>query len=249
MRVIPTALVFLLCSTLATAQTTAYSVAVFGPTVTNPATSAPVAPAVVYPVASVPCGQAKAAETAQPIVNPYEGRFDDPASPTTKDCAVPIESQILGLPAGSGYTIAYRPMAGDSLLAWSPLSSTFAVAAQTVHPCDGVAPTSGSVLSGTRTLSWCFNGLDANGQPTTVTSWVAYIDGVRTILGTVTVGTTANGAGMKLYSAPVTLASGTRVVQIAGVNAVGEAVKSASFTSTVTVPPAAPSAGVIRSIQ
>lgn len=248
MRLIPTALVFLLCSTLAAAQTTAYSVAVFGPSVTNPATASPVAPAVTYSVASVPCGQAKASETPQPIVNPYEGRFDDPVN-VTKDCAVPIEAQILALAPGSGYTVAYRPVAGTTVGAWSPLSSTFTVAAQTAHPCDGVPPTSSTVLAGTRTLTWCHNGLDANGQPTTFSSWVAYIDTVRTVLSSVTVGTTANASGYKLYSAPVTLSSGTHVVQIAGVNTTGEAVKSASFTTTVSLPAAPPSAAVIRGIQ
>lgn len=248
MRLIPTALVFLLCSTFAAAQTTAYSVAVFGPTVTNPATATPIAPAVAYPVASVPCGQVKAVETSPPIVNPYEGRFDDPAD-ATKDCAVPIESQILALPIGTNYKTAYRPVSGTTFGAWSPLSTSFAVAAQTAHPCDGVPPTTGTVQQGARTLSWCFNGIDANGQPTTVTSWAVYIGGVRTVLASVTVGTTANAAGLKLYSAPITLSSGTYVVQIAGVNATGEAVKSASFSATVTIPPAVPSAAVIRGIQ
>lgn len=246
MRVIPTALLVLLFSTCAVAQTTAYSVSVFDPTVTNPATGTPVAPAVVYPVASVPCGQLKVAETV-PIVNPYEGRFDDPVD-ATKDCAVPIEPQILALAPGSGYTVAYRPMAGATPGAWSPISSAFAVV-QVVSPCDGVPPVTGSVQAGTRTVSWCFGGLDANGQATTVTSWAAYVDNVRTVLGTVTVGTTANSAGLKLYQAPITLTAGTHTVQIAGVNATGEAVKSATFTSTVTVPPAVPAAAIIRGIQ
>lgn len=249
MRLLPTLIASILFSTFAAAQTTAYSVSVFGPSVTNPATATPIAPAVVYPIASVPCGQPKVTESQPPIVNPYEGRFDDPASPATRDCAVPIESQVTALPSASGYQIAYRPLIGSTPGAWSPLSSTFAVAAQAAHPCDGVAPTSGSVVSGSRTVSWCWNGLDTNGQPTTVTSWAIYVDGVRAVLGTVTVGATANSAGLKLYSAPVTLSAGSHTVQIAGVNATGEAVKSASFSAQVTVPPAPPSVAVIRGIQ
>jgi hypothetical protein len=249
MRLIPTAILCLLFSTFAAAQTTAYSVAVFPPSTTNPATATPVAPAVSYPASAVPCGQPKAAETAQPIINPYEGRFDDPVD-STKDCAMPIDAQIQALPVGAGYLAAYQPLVGATPGAWSPLSTPFAVvAAQTTHPCDGTAPTTGTVQAGARTISWCYSGLDANGQPTTVTGWAAYVDGVRSTLGTVTVGATANGAGLKLYQAPITLAAGSHVVQIAGVNATGEAVKSVSFSSTVTVPPAAPAAAIIRGIQ
>lgn len=248
MRLIPTAVVFLLLSTFAAAQTTAYSVAVFGPSTTDPAVDTPVGPVVSYPIAIVACSQTKASETPQPIVNPYEGRFDDPTD-ATKDCAVPIEAQVLALAPGAGYKTAYRALAGATPGAWSPLSSPFAVAAGQAHPCDGVPPVTGTVQSGTRTISWCFSGLDANGQPTTVTTWAAYVDGVRTMLGSVSVGATANAAGLKLYQAPITLASGTHVVQIAGVNATGEAVKSASFSTTVTVPPAVPAAVVIRGIQ
>lgn len=232
---------------LASAQTTGYSVAVFGSTATNPATATPIAPAVVYPLSAVTCGQPKVAETT-PIVNPYEGRIDDPAN-AALDCAVAIEPQVLALPVGTGYKIAFRAMAGTTPSTWSPMSTPFSVAMQTTHPCDGTAATSGTVLVGNRTLSWCFNGLDTTGNPANVTSWAVYVDGVRSVLSGVTVGATANTAGFKLYQAPLTLAGGTHTVQVAGVNSVGEAVKSATFTVTVTVPQSAPSVSNIRGIQ
>lgn len=248
MRLIPTAILFLLLSTFAAAQTTAYSVAVFDPTATNPATATPVAPPVSYLLAAVPCGQAKALESTPPIVNPYEGRIDDPGD-ATKDCAIPIETQMLALSPGSGYMAAYRPLVGSTPGAWSPLSTPFTVAAQLPHPCDGTAPTTGSVQAGARTISWCWNGLDANGQPTTIATWALYLDGVRSVLSGVTVGTTANSAGLKLYTAPLTVTSGTHAIQVAGTNTMGEAVKSATFTAAVTVPPAQPSAAIFRGIQ
>jgi hypothetical protein len=66
----------------------------------------------------------------------------------------------------------------------------------------------------------------------------------------VTVGATANAQGKRLYSAPLTVAAGTRLIRVAGTNTVGEAVFSATFTATVTLPPAAvPSVAEIRGIR
>jgi len=232
---------------LLVAQATAFTVAAFPASATNPATATPVAPPVTYPLAQVVCNQPKVSETT-PIVNPYEGRIDDPSNPTTRDCALPIEPQFIALPVGSGFKAAYRAVSGTSTSAWSAFSTPFAVTAQT-HACDGAAPTTGTVPAGISTRSWCWNGLDVNGNPTVITSWTATVDGTRVLLGNVVVGATANAQGRRLYSAPMTLTAGTRVVRVAGTNAIGEAVFSQSYTMTVTPVLGPPSVADIRGIQ
>lgn len=233
----------------ATAQaTTAIEVAAFPSSATNPATAMPLATPVIYPIASVACNQAKVAETL-PIVNPNEGRYDDPANPTTRDCALALDAQFRALPLGSGLKAAYRFRSGATPGTWSPFSTAFAVTAPQTHPCDGTPPSAGTVLEGTRTLSWCWDGLDANGAPTTATAWTATVDGARVTLTNVQVGATANAQGKRLYAASLALLRGTRAVRVAGTNAVGEGVFSAVFTITVTVPAAAPSVAEIRGIS
>lgn len=231
----------------ATAQATSYTVAAYSGAATDPATATPIATPVTYLVSQLTCGQAKISETL-PIVNPYEGRVDDPAN-AALDCAVPIESQMLALPVGSGYKVAYRIFTGTVPSAWSPFTTAFAITAPQIHPCDGTPPTTGTVVEGTRTLSWCWNGLDVNGSATIATVWTATIDGVRTTLTSVQVGATANAQGKRLYSATIPLVRGSRAVRVAATNAVGEAVFSATFTVTVTVPAGVPTVSEIRGIQ
>jgi len=238
----------MLTTFLLVAQATAFSVAAFPATATSPATGTPLAAPVTYPLASLACNQPKESETL-PIVNPDEGRVDDPANPTTRDCAIPIAAQFVALPAGTGFRAAYRVVAGTAVSAWSAFSTPFAITVAQTHPCDGVPPTTGTVVEGTRTLTWCWDGRDTNGNATTVTAWTAMVDNVRRALNNVTVGGTANAQGKRLYSAQLVVTPGTRLIQIAGTNAVREAVFSATFTVTVTQAPAGPSVSEIRGIQ
>jgi hypothetical protein len=192
----------------AIAQATAYTVAVFPNAATNPATATHIAAPVTYPIAQIVCDQTKVAEVT-PIVNPVEGRIDDPANPTTHDCAVPIESQFRALPVGSAYKAAFRTVAGTQVSAWSAFTTAFAVTAQT-HPCDAPTLSTATVLEGTRTLTFCHDGRDVNGSLVPITGWAVYIDGVRSVLANVTAGATTNSAGLRNCSVSLALTRGTR---------------------------------------
>lgn len=219
----------------------AATVSVFGAAATDPNIASPLATAIyVAPL----CGQPFLAETPPPIVNPVQGEYPDPAN-ATKDCVVTLTAQLATIPVGTGYKAALKLGGG----AYGPFSTAFAVAAQTIHPCDGTPATSSMVIAGARTISWCFSGLDTNGAVTTVTSWALYTNNVRSVLTGVTVGATANAAGLKLFSAPLTVAAGSPQYAVAGVNAVGEAAKSPVFTVQATPAGTAPATSVIRGVQ
>lgn len=218
------------------------TIAVFPSAVTNPNTGTPVRPAVAYTGTAVRCGQIRTTESPAPIVNPAEGWYADPVD-ATKDCFVDIATQVAAIPVGSGYKAAIKIGTGT----FGALSTAFAV--QATHPCDGTAPTSGTVLEGTRTLTWCWDGLDTNGSATTPTGWAFYTDGVRSLVTGVTVGATANAAGQKLYAVSVPITRGTHSLQMSAVNAQGEAASKPVFAATVTVAAAAPTPSTIRGIQ
>lgn len=234
----------------ASAQATAYSVSVFNGNVTNPATGTPVRPAVVYPLAQVSCNLTPKATETLPIVDPNEGRFDDPANPTTRDCSIALDVQMRALPAGTIYRAAVRTVTGSTLSAWSPLSSIFTVtAAPQAHPCDGATLSTAAVIEGTRTLTICNDGKDVNGSVVQITGWAIYVDGVRSVLASVTAGTTANAAGLRDYSVSLPLTRGTKVIQIVALNAQGEAAKSTTLTVTVSAPLGVPSVSLIKGLS
>jgi hypothetical protein len=238
------AFVFVLVSLLpgaATAQ--AFSVGIFN------SNGVAVGSPVTFSGAQVLCNQSPFVEAPQ-ISNPVEGYIEPDVTPAAATgCKVDLRALVATLPAATGYRAAVREVVNGVPGEWGPMSTAFAVEAQTTpHPCDGAAPTAGTIVEGTRTLSWCHDGKDANGAVITVTSWAVYVDNVRSLLSNIVAGTTTNAAGMRLYSAPVALTRGTRAVQLAGLNAVGESVKSATFTITVSAPPAVPTAPVIRGI-
>jgi hypothetical protein len=219
------------------------TVAVFSSNATDPNTATPVAAPVTYSTPT--CNQPLGVETPSPILNPQTGFWVDPAN-SARECRVNIASQIAALPVG-GYKGAVRLGAG----VYGAFSTAFAVAAQPAHPCDGPPPSSGATVAGPRTVAWCHSGLDANGTATTVTNWRVY-DGatVTTVpLSSVTVGSTANAQGLRLYSTTLTLAAGSRSLQVAGVNAVGEGPRSPAFALTVTPPAAVPAAPVVRGVS
>jgi len=213
-------------------QVTSRTVAFFAATAANPATETPIAAPVVYPVALVSCDQAKVAE-APPITNPSEGRLDDPAA-VTRDCVLPLQPQVAALPAGT-YRGAMRSFTGATPGAWSLLTTPFSVTAQ-VHPCDAAPVASATVTAGARTLRWCTPDVDVPGNPVAITGWMMEVDGVKAVLGGVTVGATTNTAGQRNYSAVVTVSAGTRVLRLFAVNAQGEAGTSPTLTVTVTSP-------------
>lgn len=237
-------LVFVLVASVIVSPAFAQSatIAVFPATATDANTATPIAAPAVY--ATPLCDQPATVETI-PITNPTQGSWSDPAN-GARDCIANVSVQLASLAPGT-YRGAVKVGAG----LYGALSSSFALAAQAGHPCDGTAATTGAVLEGARTLAWCFAGVDVNGAPTTVTSWAVYVDNVRSTVstGSVTVGATANAAGLRLYTAPLTVVRGARSIQVAGVNGVGEAARSGAFSVTVSPPPGVPAASSLRSIQ
>ncbi len=229
-------LCFFACPALAQPATIAvYPVSAIDANATTP---------VATPVQYTPtCGLSpKQAESPLPLVDPLEGYYDDPAD-ITKDCRVPLATQMAALPVGS-YKAAVK--VGTSI--YSPLSTAFAVSAAqvTTHPCDGVPPTTGTVVEGSRLLIWCWDGKDANGNATTITQWVVYFGATRQVLTNILAGSTVNSQGLRDYRTSVPLTRGTYAIQYAAVNATGESQKSGVFTLTVTPAPAVPTAPVNR---
>ncbi len=195
-----------------------------------------------YAATVVRCGQPQVADPGT-ITNPTEGHFNDPTN-TSLDCIVDVTTQVAGLATNASFKGAIRT--GTS--AYSPFSNTFMM--QTVvNPCDGTPATSGTVVEGTRTVNWCWDGKDTKGNVTMPTSWVIYVDGVKSTFTGVTNNNLPNATGQKLYSASVTLTPGVHQLQIDAVNAVGEAQLGATFVVTVTALPAPPTTSVIRSVQ
>lgn len=232
-------LVALLCAAPVYAQ--AATVAIFDPAAVNPNTATPIAPPVIYTMPL--CGQPFVAEATPPIINPTLGEYTDPAN-STQDCTIDIHPQLVTLPDGAEYLAAMK--LGTGL--YGPLSTPFAL--QVTHPCDGVPATSATVAGGTRTFSWCFSGLDTNGNVTTVTSWALYTGAVRSVLTGVIVGATANAIGLKLYTAFIVVPNGSTLpLQVAAVNVVGEAAKSPVFTVQVVAPVSVPATSIIRNVN
>ncbi len=219
----------------------AATIAIYASSALDPNTAMPVANPVTY--LSPRCDQAAFTEP-QPLTNPTEGGYDDPVK-AGRFCLVDVTAQIAVLPAGINYKGAVRLGSGI----YGPFTGAFAVAAQVTHPCDGPAPTAGNVIAGSRTFTWCWDGKDTNGNPTTPSSWALYVNGSRNVLSSVTVGTTANAAGMRLYSVTIPIPSGTTAYEVVAVNTIGEAAKSATFTVTAALPATVPSPSVIRGVQ
>jgi hypothetical protein len=204
------------------------TLAVFPSAATDPNTATPVAPPVQYtPVCPI---FPKAVEVL-PIVNPAEGYYDNPADPLT-DCRLNVAAQMAALPLGSNYKAAVK--VGTS--PYGDFSSAFAMAAQVAHPCDGADPTSGSVVAGTRTLSWCYPDNATGGSP--ITGWAIYLGATRTTPAATT--GTANSAGRRLYTALITVATGAVSLQVAPVNAIGEGARSPAYALSVQAPATAP---------
>lgn len=234
-------LVAILMTTQAAAQ--AATIGVFPPGTLDAGGAIPIRQPVTY---TPSCGQPVSPEASGPLVNPRFGAYDDPAV-MNRECRLDVSAQFAELPPGTNYRAAVK--VGQN--PYGPLSMAFAVAAQAVHPCDGAPSATGTVIEGTRTISWCFDGRDTNGATTTVPNWAVYVNATRLVVpaASVTVGGTVNAAGMRLYSTPVALTRGTSTLRVAAVNAVGEATPSATFTVTVQPPPAVPTTSVIRGVN
>lgn len=231
-RALRTSVVLALCASPAYAQ--AATVAIFAPSATDANTATPLATPVTY---TPTCNLSPKFSETPPILNPNEGVYDDPANPTTRDCKVLVDAQIVALPIGKGYRAAVKV----GTQPYGPLSSAFERAAQVIHPCDGIAAAAGSVVSGSRTLTFC------NGTTTPITGWALYTNGVRALV-TPTKGT-ANTAGLFAYTVTVTVPVGVTTYELAAVNQTQEAAKSATFTLTAQAPIITPGPSTIRSVQ
>lgn len=219
------AVILLLLAIPAYAQAT---VNTYASSATDPNTSKPLSTVVYTPT----CNQVPGGAEVTPIANPTDGYWLEASGKT--ECRVNVQQQISALPVGSGYKAALKIGSG----VFGPFSNAFAVAAQTSHPCDGTDPTSGSVVAGTRTLTWCYpDGADGGSS---ITGWAIYVDGVRTLVTNVSVGSSANASGRRAYSASITVATGTRTIREAPVNAIGEGNQSPVYTLTVQAPATVP---------
>ena len=221
-------------------QATSYTVGVWPSSATDP--SLPPSSSRTYAGDLVTCALAKV-RVSTGVGAPRELRWDDPAD-LTRDCALNVTQQFAT--ATGTYRLAVSRTIDTRANDWS----AFAVEAPQVHACDGTPATTATVVEGARTLEWCWNELDTNGNPTAATAWHVSVDGATPQqLGQVTVGPTPNAQGRKLHSASVPLTRGTRALRVAATNAQGQAVFSAAFTVTVTAPLGVPSAADIRSVR
>lgn len=109
---------------VASAQTQApvsYTVGIWPSTATDPNLSAPLSTA-LYPLSAVTCGEPRQLSLPT-IINPDEGRFDDPAN-ATLDCVVAIRTQILTVPPGT-YKVALRVNGATESSLYGPWGDVF----------------------------------------------------------------------------------------------------------------------------
>lgn len=125
------------------------------------------------------------------------------------------------------------------------------------HYCDTVTPTSGTAeTNAPLTMAVCQSGLDANGNPTTITGWALYTQvGAGPVVRTtpaLVAGTKSLVSGKTVYTLATTApaAAGVVTYQWAALNAKGEAVKSVPpFVLTVTLPLTVPAAATNGTLQ
>lgn len=135
-----------------------------------------------------------------------------------------------------------------SLLISAIVLMASAVSAQT-HPCDLVAPTSGTAVAGqTRTLSVCHSGLDTNGNAIDGTK--VYDNGVGSAI-TLTKSATANAAGFYEFTAPYVVPSvaGVHTLAATFISGTFESPTSSPFVLTVSLPRTAPVAGTKTQVR
>lgn len=226
----------LVCSLMLVLPSVAHAatlIAIFPESATDPNLSVPLAAPVSY---TPTCGLVPKYVEPMPVnpITTFADAVYDDFPDTTKDCRVSFYQQILALPRGFTYKVAAKTDADGFV--YSAFSSPFALAAQAAHECDGTDPTSGTVLAGTRTFTWCYPDNQTGGSP--LTGFALYTGTVRTLM-TVTTGT-ANAAGRRAYTATVAWTPGTLQLQVAPLNAVGEGNRSPVFTMSVQAPATAP---------
>lgn len=115
-----------------------------------------------------------------------------------------------------------------------------ASASAQTHPCDQVAPTSGTNVAGTpAVLSTCHPGSDPNGNA--VTGFAVYDNGARVEVPMVR-GSVANAAGDFEFAAPFTVPAtkGVHTMEIAALSGTIESPRSTPFVLTVSLPRVAP---------
>jgi hypothetical protein len=131
---------------------------------------------------------------------------------------------------------AQSPTVGLFAATVADANATTPVAApKSYTPLCNIAPKRGETLpitdptDGSRPLTFC------NGTTSPITGWALYTNGVRSLLGTVTAGTT-NAAALRLYTATITVPVGITTYEVAAVNQTTEGQKSPLLTFTATAP-------------
>lgn len=127
-----------------------------------------------------------------------------------------------------------------SLMVWLPSI----VGAQT-HYCDTAVVTSGTGTAGqTMELKFCHPLLDSNNQPTTLTGFAFYDNGVRRVIN-LTQGTKSAISGLWEFTGSYVVPNqaGLHTLELAAINAIGEGPKAGPFALTVSGTPASPAAG------
>jgi hypothetical protein len=213
------------------------TIAIFASGAADPNTAKPVATPWVY-TAPVPiCDQPPVAETL-PVSDPTEGVYEDLSRPG-RTCRFSMTAQVSTLLPTTPYKGAIK--IGSGL--YGAFTSAFTLGgAQAAHECDTtpVSPTTipvGALFS----LKWCHPMTDTGGQPTVITSWRVYRNGVL-LASTPTVGTTTSSTGFKLitlqWSEPVAATNISYV--LSATNVAGQSVMSAPLVLTVTAIPTVP---------
>ena len=109
------------------------------------------------------------------------------------------------------------------------------------HPCDQVAPTSGTGIAGqTKTLSVCHPGVDPNGNA--IDGEKLYDNGGAGTAITMTKGATPNSAGFYEFTAPYVIPSttGAHSLTVSFLSGPAEGAVSTPFVLTVSLPRVAP---------
>jgi len=116
-----------------------------------------------------------------------------------------------------------------------------------VHPCDVTPPTNPQLTSPVKG-AFCHAGLDAEGQPTTVTLFRLYIDDQVAWQGLLTpIGPPTTDGRFYFETPAVVVSRGNHVAEHTAVSADGESARSAPFIfGVVGAVPAAPTNGRVK---
>lgn len=138
--------------------------------------------------------------------------------------------------------VARRFAKWASILFFAGLAITMgasSASAQT-HPCDQVVANNPTiVVTGPVSVGFCFNGKDALGNPTTVTSFRVQVDAADVFTGLLQPVGAPSSTGVSYYETPKTLTinRGSHTALVFVSNADGEGPASSPFAFNIRVPP------------